>query len=75
MRTTTKLKKILENNTVGISLGVEGWSIAVISIDKPVRRANFTDTSFSKVVGKAFKNINSNRKIKTHDGNARRFKF
>ena len=74
MRTTTKLKKILENNTVGISLGVEGWSIAVISIDKPVKRANFTDTSFSKVVDKAFKNMNSNRK-RRHDDNARGFNF
>ena len=59
MRTTTKLKKILEKNTIGISLGAEGWSIAVISIDKSIKRINFNDTSFSKVIDKAFRNINS----------------
>ncbi|MFI5188527.1 MAG: hypothetical protein ACHQF0_17475 [Chitinophagales bacterium] len=59
MRTTTKLKKILEKNTIGISIGVEGWSIAVISIDKPIKRVNFNDITFSKVVDKAFRSINS----------------
>jgi hypothetical protein len=59
MRTTTKLKKILEKNTVGISLGIDGWSIAVISVHKPIKRINFNDTSFSKVVDKAFRWVNS----------------
>ena len=59
MKTTTKLKKILEKNTIGISIDVDGWSIAVISIDKPNKRINFNDTSFSKVVEKAFRSINS----------------
>ncbi len=57
MRTTTKLKKILEKNTIGISFGMDGWSIAVISIDRPVKRINFNDSSFSKVVDKAFREI------------------
>ena len=57
MRTTTKLKKILEKNTVGISIGIEGWSITVISLDKPVKRINVNDSSFSKVVDKAFRII------------------
>lgn len=59
MRTTTKLKKLLEKNTIGISIGFDGWSITVISIDKPIKRMNFSDTSFSKVVDKAFRSINS----------------
>jgi len=60
MRTTTKLKKILEKNTIGISISADGWSITVISIDRPtIKRINFNDTSFSKVIDKAFRSINS----------------
>ncbi len=57
MRTTTKLKKILGKNTIGISMSIDGWSIAVISIDRPIKRINFNDSSFSKVVDKAFREI------------------
>jgi hypothetical protein len=54
-----KAEKILEKNNIGISIGLEGWTIAIISIDKPIKRRNFKDTSFSKVVDKAFRRLNS----------------
>jgi hypothetical protein len=30
-----------EKNTIGIPNGAESWAIAIISIDKPIKRINF----------------------------------
>jgi len=52
MRTNTKLKKILEVNTVGISFS-EMWEMTVINL-KTKSRKQFSGKTFSEMVGKAY---------------------
>ncbi len=61
MRTTTKLKKILTDNTIGVSLTEGEWHLTVINM-KEMKRSNFSSTSFSKVVDNAFKNLKPNKR-------------
>jgi hypothetical protein len=58
MRTSQKLKKILQENTVGISYGADGWGLTVVSIKGKVGRKNYSGESFSIIVDKAYKNLN-----------------
>jgi hypothetical protein len=61
MRSSTKLKKILDSNTVAFSFGSNGWSITVIDfINK--KRTQFSGKTFSEVVSNAYKNGNSEQK-------------
>jgi hypothetical protein len=63
MRSSTKLKKILDSNTVAFSFGSNGWSITVIDfINK--KRTQFSGKTFSEVVSNAYKNGNSEQKHK-----------
>jgi flagellar hook-basal body complex protein FliE len=63
MRSSTKLKKILDSNTVAFSFGSNGWSITVIDfINK--KRTQFSGKTFSEVVSNAYKNVNSEQKHK-----------
>ncbi len=55
MRNNTKLKKILTNNTIGISMDEDEWHVTVISAHVPGRRVQYNAGSFSKVIDKAYK--------------------
>ena len=63
MRSSTKLKKILDSNTVAFSFGSNLWSITVIDfINK--KRTQFNGKTFSEVVNNAYKNLNSEQEHK-----------
>lgn len=58
MRSSTKLKQILDSNTVAFSFGSNLWSITVIDfINK--KRTQFNGKTFSEVVSNAYRNLNS----------------
>jgi hypothetical protein len=60
MRTSTKLKAILEKHTVGVSWGNEfKWTIAVIKNSPPITREEFNGKSFSAVIDQAYKKFKS----------------
>jgi hypothetical protein len=52
MRTNTKLKKILEENTVGLSFS-DMWEMTTIHL-KTKERRQFSGKTFSEMVGKAY---------------------
>lgn len=60
MRSSTKLKKILDNNTVAFSFGANLWSITVIDF-KNKKRTQFNGKTFSEVVNNAYKNLNGTK--------------
>jgi len=62
MRSSTKLKKILENNTVAFSFGLNLWSITVIDF-KNKKRTQFSGKTFSEVVNNAHKNVKPKEEI------------
>ena len=53
MRSSTKLKKILDNHTVAFSFGENLWSITVIDFANK-KRTQFSGKTFSEVVNNAF---------------------
>ena len=58
MRTSTKLKAILEKHTVGVShCNQFKWTIAVIKTKPPITREEFNGKSFSAVIEMAYKKI------------------
>jgi flagellar hook-basal body complex protein FliE len=63
MRSSTKLKKLLDNNTVAFSFGSNLWSITVIDF-KNKKRTQFNGKTFSEVVNNAYKNLNSEQEHK-----------
>jgi hypothetical protein len=67
MRTSTKLKQILSDNAIGLSHGVDGWSIAIISINSPYKRENESGKSFSEAVSNAYKLLNRITEVKECD--------
>jgi hypothetical protein len=56
MRSSTKLKKILDNHTVAFSFGENLWSITVIDFANK-KRTQFNGKTFSEVVNNAFTGI------------------
>jgi hypothetical protein len=62
MRSSTKLKKILDNNTVAFSFGLNLWSITVIDF-KNKKRTQFNGKTFSEVVNNAYKNIKPREEV------------
>jgi hypothetical protein len=52
MRTNTKLKKILEENTIGLSFS-DSWEMTTINL-KTRERRQFSGKTFSEMVGKAY---------------------
>ena len=57
MRSSTKLKKILDNKTVAFSFGSNVWSITVIDFIHK-KRTQFNGKTFSEVVSNAYKDLN-----------------
>jgi hypothetical protein len=55
MRSSTKLKKLLDNNTVAFSFGSNLWHITVIDF-KNKKRTQFNGKTFSEVVNNAYRN-------------------
>jgi hypothetical protein len=69
MRSSTKLKKILDSNTVGFSFGLNLWSMTVIDF-KNKKRTQFNGKTFSEVVSNAYNDLSSGQKHKP--GNEKR---
>jgi len=63
MRSSTKLKKILDSNTVGFSFGLDLWSMTVIDF-KNKKRTQFNGKTFSEVVSNAYNNLSNEKKHK-----------
>jgi len=57
MMNNTKLKHLLKNHTVGISLGAEGWGLTVFPIENVKDRKNYSGSSFFSVVDQAYKEL------------------
>lgn len=62
MMNNTKLKHLLKNHTVGLSLGSEGWGLTVISI-ADFKRKNYTGASFCSIIDQAYKEMIKNKKL------------
>ena len=63
MRSSTKLKKILDSNTVGFSFGLNLWSMTVIDFNNK-KRTQFSGKTFSEVVSNAYNDLSSEQKHK-----------
>jgi hypothetical protein len=62
MRTSTKLRKLLDKHVVAFSYGEDGWSITLIKNDNPSNRQNFIGHgNFSQVVHAAFASMYNRR--------------
>lgn len=57
MKTNTKLKHLLKDHTIGISLSGDEWGMTVISIRDFKDRKNYTGGSFFNVVTQAHREI------------------
>lgn len=62
MMNNTKLKHLLKNHTVGISLGSEGWGLTVFPIGNLKDRRNYTGSSFFSIIDQAYREIIKNGK-------------
>jgi len=60
MRTNTKLKKILEEHTVGLSYS-ESWEMTMISL-RTRERKQFNGKTFSEMISKAYSDHGKNKK-------------
>jgi hypothetical protein len=60
MRTNTKLKKILEENTVGLSYS-DAWEMTTINLQTKERK-QFNGKTFSEMVSKAFTDLGKYKK-------------
>jgi hypothetical protein len=60
MRTNTKLKKILEEHTVGLSYS-DVWEMTIINL-KTRDRKQFNGKTFSEMIGKAYSDFGKYRK-------------
>jgi len=60
MRTNTKLKKILEEHTVGLSYS-DAWEMTMINL-KTRERKQFHGKTFSEMVAKAYSDFGTTRK-------------
>jgi hypothetical protein len=60
MRTNTKLKKILEEHTVGLSY-TDSWEMTTIHLQTRERK-QFNGKTFSEMIGKAYSDFGKHRK-------------
>ena len=60
MRTNTKLKKILEEHTVGLSYG-DIWEMTTINLQTSERK-QFNGKTFSEMVSKAYSDLRKYKK-------------
>jgi hypothetical protein len=60
MRTNTKLKKILEEHTVGLSYS-ESWEMTTINLQTKQRK-QFNGKTFSEMITKAYSDFGKTRK-------------
>jgi len=60
MRTNTKLKKILEGHTVGLSYS-DAWEMTTINLQTKERK-QFTGKTFSEMIGKAYSDFGKYKK-------------
>jgi len=60
MRTNTKLKKILEEHTVGLSYG-DIWEMTTINLQTSERK-QFNGKTFSEMISKAYSDFGKYRK-------------
>jgi len=60
MRTNTKLKKLLEEHTVGLSY-TNSWEMTTINLQTRERK-QFNGKTFSEMIGKAYSDFGKNRK-------------
>jgi hypothetical protein len=60
MRTNTKLKKILDEHTVGLSYS-DVWEMTTINL-KTGERKHFDGKTFSEMIGKAFIDYGKHRR-------------
>ena len=63
MRSSTKLKKILDSNTVGFSFGLNLWGMTVIDFNNK-KRTQFNGKTFSEVVSNAYNDLSNEQKHK-----------
>lgn len=61
MRNSTKLKKILEDNTIGLSTSNHNWQMSIINF-KTKERYQVEGKSFTEVINKAFKQYGIGRR-------------
>jgi len=53
MRNTTKLKKILEDHVIGLSMSDDHWEMSIINSETK-RRIQISGKSYSEIIRKAF---------------------
>jgi len=63
MRTNTKLKKILEENTVGLSYS-DAWEMTMINL-KTRERRQFSGKTFSEMISKAYSFVGKSKNAGT----------